>query len=204
MKKTILLLFILLSANIFANTEKNTTPTITADVALNTILNNSIQVIIDAKTSNPNISHNEMKQIINTHFLPFIDTSFSAKNTLPTYWEDLTPSQKINLEQYIVNSLINDYSGVLSSFNNFENIEIIVDPNIKTRDNKAIVTLEFRIDEQNKPLLMAAKMVKHQHWKIYDVVFSGVSLVKNYAAQFNSYIKRKGFEAFVDKYLNKT
>jgi phospholipid transport system substrate-binding protein len=51
---------------------------------------------------------------------------------------------------------------------------------------------------------MAAKMVKHQHWKIYDVVFSGVSLVKNYAAQFNSYIKRKGFEAFVDKYLNKT
>jgi len=42
-------------------------------------------------------------------------------------------------------------------------------------------------------------MIRLNTWHVYDVVFSGVSIVKNYRAQFDSYIKRKGLEALITR-----
>ena len=42
-------------------------------------------------------------------------------------------------------------------------------------------------------------MIRLNSWYVYDLVFSGVSIVKNYEAQFNSYIKRKGLEALIER-----
>jgi hypothetical protein len=45
-------------------------------------------------------------------------------------------------------------------------------------------------------------MIRSSHWRVYDLVFSGVSLIKNYKAQFNSHIKRKGMDSLIKK-INK-
>jgi len=46
-------------------------------------------------------------------------------------------------------------------------------------------------------------MIRENKWRIYDVVFSGVSLIKNYRAQFNSHIKRKGLDSLIAKVIKK-
>lgn len=206
MKKFIFLISLLLSMSIFAHENHNDTMNVntvnTADVALKNILSHSIKVIVDAKKTNNKLNKNDIKQLITANLLPFIDTTFSAKQTLKEHWDTLTNKQKTNLEQYIINSIIRDYASILINFNDFDKINIEVDKNIKTQGNKAIVAIKFKSEEQNNPLLIAGKMIQTDMWRIYDVVFSGVSLMKNYKSQFNSYIKRKGFDKFAQKYLN--
>ena len=36
-------------------------------------------------------------------------------------------------------------------------------------------------------------------WRIYDVVFEGVSLVSNYRCQFNSFLSKSSYEEVVQK-----
>jgi len=52
-------------------------------------------------------------------------------------------------------------------------------------------------------LPISLKMIRSSQWRVYDVVFSGVSLMKNYRAQFDSHIKRKGIDSLVAKTLKK-
>jgi phospholipid transport system substrate-binding protein len=203
MKKLFLILFLLLNSNIFADDINTDTKTdVKANIALEKILNQSINELILAKKENPQLSKNGVEKIIQEHLLPFIATTVSAENSLKEHWNKLNDNQKLNLEKYIVNSLSNDYVGILAGFNDFDKIKIEVDEKIKTKDNKAIVTINFITTEQNQPIMVAAKMIKNDIWQIYDIVFSGVSLIKNYESQFKSYIKRKGFDKFSAKYLN--
>jgi phospholipid transport system substrate-binding protein len=203
MKKLFLILFLLLNSNIFADDIKTDIKTdVKANIALDKILNQSINALILAKKENPQLNKNGVEKIIQEHLLPFIATKISAENSLKEHWNKLNDNQKLNLEKYIVDSLSNDYVGILAGFNDFDKIKIEVDEKIKTKDNKAIVTINFITTEKNQPIMVAAKMIKNDIWKIYDIVFSGVSLIKNYESQFNSYIKRKGFEKFSSKYLD--
>ena len=40
---------------------------------------------------------------------------------------------------------------------------------------------------------------KNLEWRIYDVVFEGVSLVSNYRRQFNSFLSKFSYEELVQK-----
>ena len=196
MKKYIILLFIVFSNFSFAETE------IKANIAAENILKHAIYSISELKNKQKKVTLKQIKNIVKKDFLPFIDATFSAEQSLKNHWHNLSNTQKITLENYIINSLINDYANILISFNNYKKIKITISPKIKTHLNKAIVSINFSTYEDNKMTMVAAKMIKKNSWKIYDIVFSGVSLIKNYSASFESYIKRKGFDAFSKKYLN--
>jgi ABC-type transport system involved in resistance to organic solvents, auxiliary component len=59
------------------------------------------------------------------------------------------------------------------------------------------------INDDPKPLIISLKMIRSNQWRVYDVVFSGVSLMKNYRAQFDSHIKRKGINSLIAKTIKK-
>lgn len=184
-------------------TDIKSSTNITADIALNKILNTAIKHIVDFQALNENISIIEIKQLIKTALMPFLDSKLSTQISLKKHWDKLNNQQKNTLEQYIITSLIKDYGNILVRFKEFNKIKININPKIRTRGNKAIVEINFMTNEKNKPLMVAAKMIKNKDgiWRIYDIVFSGISLMKNYSSQFNSYIKRKGFDKFTKKYL---
>jgi ABC-type transporter MlaC component len=98
--------------------------------------------------------------------------------------------------------LIDDYAGVLISYKDLDSLKIKADPKIKQRDNLAIVALNITTNTKNEDLIIATKMIKTDIWRVYDLVVSGVSLIKTYEQQFNSYIKRKGFDEFAKRFLN--
>lgn len=170
-------------------------------IALN-IMTNALSALKALKKQNQNSPQN-IKDTIKAKMLPHIAIEVSTELALKEHWQQLNQKQKLIFQQYITRSLIKDYSTILSSYNKLDSINITTDPEIKRQGNKAIVRLIISFDEDPKPIIVSVKMIRSTHWRIYDVVFSGVSIIKNYRAQFNSHIKRKGIDSLVQKTLKK-
>ncbi len=166
------------------------------------VLENTIHSIDDFQKKQQTTAEN-IKGLIEKRLLPNIAIELSTKLALKKYWADLNNEQKEIFQAYIIESLIKDYSGVFASYDKFSSIKISADPNVKRKDNKAIVKLSITLADEPKPITVSIKMIYSKKWRVYDVVFSGVSLIKTYAAQFNSHIKRKGVDNLVDKLLKK-
>jgi len=144
-------------------------------------------------------SKENVEALIRIKLVPNIAMGVSTKIALNKHWEGLNVQQKQFFQHYITESLIQDYVGILSSYEKLDSIQISVDPEVKRKDNKAIVKLNISINKDEKPFTVSLKMIRLNAWHVYDIVFSGVSIVKNYQAQFNSYIKRKGVDALIER-----
>jgi len=139
------------------------------------------------------------KSLVKMKIFPFIDIKTSSKIALSSHWSKLDLAQKQLFIDYITLSLIKDYVGMLHSYEEFDLVEIGLHKKIQRKDNKAIVKLEIKPNADAKAVLITFKLIRDNRWKIYDVIFSGVSIVKNYRAQFNSHINRKGLNSLIKK-----
>ena len=92
---------------------------------------------------------------------------------------------------------------MLYSYKEMDYVEISLQKNVLRKDNKALVKLEIKPNSGAKTSVVTLKMIRDDRWKIYDVVFSGVSVVKNYSSQFNSHIKRKGLDSLIEKTIER-
>ena len=158
--------------------------------ALN-ILISSLSSLKELKKQNKGSIEN-IETLIRLKLLPSLDIAYSTQRALDNYYDDLTDSEKQLFETYIIESLIKDYVGILGAYQDLDSINISVGKNILRKDNRANVPLIISFSDSSQPVEVALSMVKTNSWKIYDVTYSGVSLIKNYQAQFGSMIKRKG------------
>lgn len=142
-----------------------------------------------------------VRTLINIKLLPNIAIDVATRLSLKKYWHKLSvPQQKI-FQQYITESLIKDYASILGAYNGLDTLSISAATEVKRKDNKAIVKLSIILNKGSAPISVTLKMIRSNQWRVYDVVFSGVSLIKNYSAQFDSHIKRKGIDSLVKKSL---
>ena len=169
--------------------------------ALNIIISN-LSSLKELRKNNI-ASVENIEHLIKVKLLPNIAVAISTELALKKHWHKLNSQQKIIFQTYIVQSLIKDYAGILGAYDQLDSINISVDPKIRRKDNKAIVKLIIHLGDNPKPINVSLKMVRSSQWRAYDLVFSGVSLIKNYRAQFNSHIRRKGIDSLVSKISKK-
>ena len=169
--------------------------------ALNIIVNNLSSLKALRKQNKASIEN--VEHLIKVKLLPNIATNVATELTLKKHWLKLSDQQKSIFKAYIVQSLIRDYAGILGSYEKLESVKITVDPKIKRKGSKAIVKLIINLGDNPKPIPVTLKMIRSNQWRAYDLVFSGVSLMKNYRAQFNSHIRRKGIDSLVSKISKK-
>lgn len=170
-------------------------------VALN-MFENTLSAIKNLREKQQ-ITAEDIRDLIEEKLLPNIAIEISTQLTLKKYWHELNKKQKQIFQLYMIESLIKDYSSIFSSYDKFDYMKISASPNVKRKNNKAIVKFSIDFDDNQKPIDVSIKMIYLKKWRVYDVVFSGVSLIKTYGAQFNSHIKRKGIESLVDKLFKK-
>ncbi|TEU25101.1 MAG: ABC transporter substrate-binding protein [Gammaproteobacteria bacterium] len=144
-----------------------------------------------------------IKSLIKIKLMPSIAMDVSTELALKKHWKKLSAQQKLIFQRYIKQSLMKDYVGILGSYEKLDSVDISVDPKVKRKGNRAIVKLIITLNDDPKPINISLKMIRSNQWRVYDVAFSGVSLVKNYAAQFNSHIRRKGIDSLVAKTIKK-
>ncbi|MCH9645489.1 MAG: ABC transporter substrate-binding protein [Proteobacteria bacterium] len=169
----------------------------------------ALNIMLSALSSFKALKKSEQASIDNTtslvkiKVLPFIDLQTSTQIALKDHWDQLNIAQRQLFINYIEHSLIKDYVGMLYSYKDIDFVEIALQKKVLRKDNKALVKLEIKANPQSKPSLITLKMIRDERWRIYDVVFAGVSIVKNYNAQFSSHIKRKGLDSLIQKTLEK-
>jgi phospholipid transport system substrate-binding protein len=169
----------------------------------------ALNIMLSALSSFKELKKSEQASMENTtslvkiKVLPYIAMETSTQIALEDHWNKLNAQQKQLFVNYIEHSLIKDYVGMLYSYKDIDYVEIALQQNVLRKDNRALVNLEIKANAESKPLVITLKMIRDGRWRIYDVVFSGVSVVKNYNAQFNSHIKRKGLDSLIQKTIEK-
>ena len=169
----------------------------------------ALNIMLSALSSFKELKKSEQASMENTtslvkiKVLPYIAMETSTQIALEDHWNKLNAQQKQLFVNYIEHSLIKDYVGMLYSYKDIDYVEIALQQNVLRKDNRALVNLEIKANAESKPSVITLKMIRDGRWRIYDVVFSGVSVVKNYNAQFNSHIKRKGLDSLIQKTIEK-
>ncbi|MDC0904089.1 ABC transporter substrate-binding protein [Candidatus Thioglobus sp.] len=169
----------------------------------------ALNIMLGALSSFKVLKKSDQASIANTtslvkiKVLPFIALEESAQIALKDHWNQLNPLQRQLFVDYIEHSLIKDYVGMLYSYKEMDYVEIALQKKVLRKGNKALVKLEIKPNATAKPSVVTLKMIRNDRWRIYDVVFAGVSVVKNYSAQFNSHIKRKGLDSLIKKTIKR-
>lgn len=208
--KTLLIILSILSANITLALENNTSPH--SKILLNIIdppNTAALNVMINALSSLKELKKQKqattenIRALIKIKLLPSVAINISTRLALKKHWDNLNNKQKYLFQEYISQSLIRDYAGALGVYEQLDSVSISVDPKVKRKDNKAIVKLLVSLHRDQKPFELTLKMIRLNQWQVYDILFSGVSFIKNYQAQFNSHIRRKGLNNLIQEITNK-
>ena len=136
--------------------------------------------------------------------IPYIDLEYSTEMALGNYWGQLDSKQKKVFERDIKNSLINEYVGILSDLAIWEDITILVNEDFSQNGNLARVKVSVSLEEDNASATVTLKLIRKNHWKIYDLEYQSISIIDIERVGYDSKIKRQGVEKLIQKMLTKS
>jgi phospholipid transport system substrate-binding protein len=138
--------------------------------------------------------------------IPYIDLEYATKLALGDYWKQLDLRGKKIFERDLKTSLIKDYVGTLAVMNNWENINAIVDNNFIQSDNIAKVNVLFSIDNENsnQSATITLKLIRKDRWRIFDLVYSSISILDIERIGYDSKIGRNGLENLIQIMLERS
>ena len=138
--------------------------------------------------------------------IPFIDLKYVTELALVKHWSQLEPRDKIIFERDLKNSLIKDYVGTLAFINNWENINASVNHNFTQSGNIAKVNVLFFIDNENsnQSVTITLKLIRKDRWKIFDLVYSSISILDIERIGYDSKIGRNGLENLLQIMLERS
>ena len=111
-----------------------------------------------------------------------------AQITLGRNWRQFNQAEKNEFTEVFGRFLGNNYVDKIQSGFSGEKVDYLEQE--KITDTKAIV--KTKIVRESMEIPVDYKMHKTgADWRVYDVIIEGVSLIKNYRTQFNSFLMKK-------------
>jgi phospholipid transport system substrate-binding protein len=118
-----------------------------------------------------------------------------AKRAMWIYWKKRSPDEKREFVEIFANNIKAAY--IRKSGSRFGEKIISL---IEKQGNKfAKVQVELIKKTEEKMSADFFLLRKDREWRIYDVVFEGVSIVSNYRCQINSFLSKSSYEELVQK-----
>ena len=168
------------------------------------ILNDVVCAFIDLNSNNSGSVKSTMN-LTKKKIIPYIDLEHSTELALGNYWSQLDNRQRKIFERDIKNSLINDYVGILSEINQWEDINIKVDDQYSQNGNTARVKVSISLDDDaSANATVTLKLINKERWKLYDLEYQSISILDIEKIGYDSKIKRQGIEKLVEKMLSKS
>ena len=192
LKRLVIILTIVYMNLAFAERPNENTP---HSVAVN-VMESTLLSLKTLQEQNKN-SLSNIENLVLTKLMPNVDISFATKIMLRDRWDDLSSKQRTMFVDYITRSIVQDYVGLLNSYENLDDLSIQIEDDSTINGNKALVKLHIAINKNNYQSFITLKMVKLNRWYIYDAVFPGISILMHYQKSFDSIIKRKGVDGLI-------
>jgi len=167
------------------------------------ILNDIVCSFIELQSSNDGNLASTLN-LTKKKILPFIDLEYFTEMALSKYWNQLELKERKIFERDIKNSLIEEYIGILSSFTDWENIQIVINEDYSQIENFADVKVSVSLKNEAGDTSVTLKLIRKNSWKIYDLDYQNISIVGMEKMGYDSKIKRQGIKNLVQKLLSKS
>jgi len=167
------------------------------------ILNDIVCSFIELQSTNADNLASTMN-LTKKKILPYIDLEYFTEMALISYWDQLELRERKIFERDIKNSLIEEYVDILSSFTDWENIELVINEDYSQIENFANVKVSVSLKNETGKTTVTLKLIRKNRWKIYDLDYQTISVIGIEKMGYDSKIKRLGVKKLIQKMLNKS
>ncbi len=186
-KKTSILLVFLLTANVAFSSE---TP--------DGFLKDSVEEIslLVAKYKDRFETDDEfLRDKMNTTVMPKLDIKLMSKIILgKKIWTNLSENQKDDFVEAFKYRMTSTY---MKSITAFDGEKVVFLPYVPgKRENIAYVKSKYLIPGGD--IAVDYRLIKKSdRWRVYDIIFDGISLMKNYRADFREHVSNNGIDSLI-------
>ena len=141
-----------------------------------------------------------LRSKMNSQVMPKLDIELMSKIILgKKIWTTLSESQKNNFVESFKYRMTSTYMKSITAFDGEKVVFLPYDPGPKK--NLAYVKSKYLIPGGD--IAVDYRLIKKSNsWKVYDIIFDGISLMKNYRADFREHVKEKGIDSLITSLRN--
>tara|TARA_Y200000002_G_scaffold382645_1_gene400487 strand:+ start:7912 stop:8493 length:582 start_codon:yes stop_codon:yes gene_type:complete len=136
-----------------------------------------------------------LRSKMNLVVMPKLDITLMSKIILgKNIWTGMSSQQKADFIQAFKYRMTSTYMKSITAFDG-EKIEFL--PYIPGKKDKiALVKSKYLIAAGN--IDVDYRLIKNiDGWRVYDIIFEGISLMKNYRADFREHVKKNGIDSLI-------
>ena len=137
-----------------------------------------------------------LRSQMNLVVMPKLDIILMSKIILGKgIWTDMTPQQKTDFVEAFKYRMTSTYMKSITAFDG-EKIEFL--PFVPgKKDRIAFVKSKYLIAAGN--IDVDYRLIKNKDgWRVYDIIFEGISLMKNYRADFREHVNKNGIDSLIN------
>ena len=186
-KKTSILLAFLLTANIAFSSD-------TPDGFLKDSVE-EISLLVSQYKDRFETDEEFLRDKMNSTVMPKLDIQLMSKIILgKKIWTNLTESQKDEFVEAFKYRMTSTYMKSITAFDGEKVVFLPYEPG--KRENIAFVKSKYLIPGGD--ISVDYRLIKKSNeWKVYDIVFDGISLMKNYRADFREHVSQSGIDSLI-------
>ena len=136
-----------------------------------------------------------LRDKMNSIVMPKLDIKLMSKIILgKKIWTDLSISQKDDFVEAFKYRMTSTYMKSITAFDGEKVVFLPYEPG--KRENIAYVKSKYLIPGGD--IAVDYRLIKKSDkWKVYDIIFDGISLMKNYRADFREHVSESGIESLI-------
>ncbi len=115
-----------------------------------------------------------------------------SKRVLGPTWRDISEQERQTFTTQMTKLLENNYIGQLENYSG-ETVEYVGE---RVKDDRAQVSTLIENKGNKYPVHYIMNMDSDK-WMVYDINIEGVSLIRNYRAEFKSILRRQSFDGLI-------
>ena len=136
-----------------------------------------------------------LRDKMNSTVMPKLDIKLMSKIILgKKIWTNLSKKQKDEFIEALKYRMTSTYMKSITAFDGEKVVFLPYEPG--KRENIAFVKSKYFIPGGD--IAVDYRLIKKSdEWKVYDIIFDGISLMKNYRADFREHVSQNGIESLI-------
>ncbi len=154
-----------------------------------------VSALVSAHKERFEKDENFLRSKMNSVVMPKLDINLMSKIILgKKIWTGMTQQQKNDFVQAFKFRMTSTYMKSITVFDG-EKIEFL--PYVPGKKSRiALVKSKYLIPTGN--IDVDYRLIKNDDgWRVYDIIFEGISLMKNYRADFREHVNKKGIDSLI-------
>ena len=136
-----------------------------------------------------------LRDKMNSRVMPKLDIKLMSKIILgKKIWTEMSESQKDDFVEAFQYRMTSTYMKSITAFDGEKVVFLPYEPG--KRENIAYVKSKYLIPGGD--ISVDYRLIKKsEEWKVYDIIFDGISLMKNYRADFREHVSQNGVDSLI-------